>query len=222
MDIVDFLFPKTCLECGKGNHYLCNKCLFKVPYANTICPVCERFSFFGATHEKCRRDNCLDGIINLWMYRGVIRKTIIKLKYKFAFDIAKELGLLAEIELRKFKTKDTNTIVPIPLYKTRNNWRGFNQTEMLAKEISTIKGWRVLPLLENSKKTDPQVTLSRVERYYNEHLFVCNKKIDTLDKSKRIFVFDDVWTTGSTIRGACDTLKRNGFKSVWGLTIARS
>lgn len=222
MEILDLIFPKKCLTCKKAGKYICPNCLFKVPFTNSICPVCEKFSYFGKTHDKCLLDDSLDGLINIWMYRGVIREAIIKIKYKFAFDIANELSSLTKIELLKYKIPDNTLTIPVPLHTTRKNWRGFNQSELLAKKISKQTGWSIdTDIISKVKVTVPQVKRQRLERYKNEKgSFVVNKKPS--QGFERVLIFDDVWTTGSTIREIGKELKRNGYNNVWGLTIARS
>ena len=130
MDLDDFLFPRSCFECGKNGQYLCVACLKKVKTSRQICINCERRSVDGLTHIKCKTPLSLDAPISVWNYEGVIRKALLKLKYKFAKDISKELVT----ELHRYLISDKVSFpkdlicVPIPLTRQRKNWRGLNQS----------------------------------------------------------------------------------------------
>ncbi|MGB6839061.1 MAG: hypothetical protein WBD86_01440 [Microgenomates group bacterium] len=145
------------------------------------------------------------------------------MKYKFASQIAQELASYAADEIlknRHFLPKNA-LLVPIPLYWQRKNWRGFNQAEEIGKIMSKKLGWDFNKnLLIRKTSTKPQVELRGKERKQNiRGVFKLNKP---LDKIKPIILFDDVWTTGSTIKEAAKVLKRNRAKTVWALTITRS
>ena len=248
MGVIDLLFPISCLECGKGEGYICNDCLSKIPKAKLFCVECHRSSIDGATHTKCRKVRSIDFAYSSWDYSGVVRKAILKLKYNFAYKIAEEL---AEKFVEKVKRDvpilpKEAILVPIPLYKLRENWRGFNQAEELGKMTAKKMGWVYEPdLLIRNKKTTPQTELKGKERSSNllgafsikkgyelREYGVCGKGFEA-NKLKNdphnsfstihnscVILFDDVLTTGSTLKEACKVLKRKGVKNVWGLTIA--
>ena len=111
--------------------------------------------------------------------------------------------------------------MPIPLHWTRNNWRGFNHVEEVGKILAQLMGWEMTNLLERSKMAKQQVGLKGKERKENvQGVFnlVPNPPASSLDT---IILFDDVWTTGSTMLEATRVLKQAGFKRVWCLTLAR-
>src|SRR5260221_6689885 len=110
MDLLDLFFPKSCLECKKPGKYICSDCLAKVEVLNR----------FNPTTKTC----------SIFRYEGVIRKAIIKIKYNFAYDVASELANIC-VENCKFLPAQAGKIencilVPIPLHKRREYWRGFN------------------------------------------------------------------------------------------------
>jgi len=224
MGLFDLIFPKNCLECGKNGKYICNICLEKTSKSLQLCPVCAKFSLNGKTHTLCNKPLGLDGLISFWKYEGVIRKAILALKYKFAEDITKELSVLGSNELENYKLQIKNCIlIPIPLHKRRKNWRGFNQAEVLGEKISNQLSWGYEnEILVRKLASTPQVKLGKNERLRNlSGKFAVNKsKVDSSQfVDKTIILFDDVWTTGATMRESCKTLKRSGVKNVWGLTL---
>ena len=90
MSLADFVYPKKCLGCKKSGSYLCKKCLSEAKFAGQICIKCRRAAIDGVTHSRCATPWGLDGNISIWVYRGVIRKAILSVKYKFLHDIGME------------------------------------------------------------------------------------------------------------------------------------
>ena len=113
-------------------------------------------------------------------------------------------------------------LISVPLYKKRQNWRGFNQVEILAELISTKFGVKYEKgILARKKPTSSQVGLSRKSRMENVRgAFECANKNFVV--GKKLLLFDDVWTSGATLKNAGVVLKRAGAEEVWGLTLARS
>ena len=199
--ILDFLFPKYCLQCKKPGKYICDDCYCKVRPCNII-------------------DN---NNYSIFKYEGVIRRAIISLKYKFAYDIADELSsiITEKLKVNGLWLKNT-TLIPIPLHKHRQNWRGFNQAEVIGGKLAKRMGWKFTPnLLVRNKSTKPQVGLKGLARRQNlSGVFSVNHDC-VLSTVYSVLLFDDVYTTGSTINEAKKVLKNAGFMNIKSLTIAR-
>ena len=225
MGVLDLIFPKTCLDCGRARVYICSDCLAKVRLVKPICPYCEKPSIDGITHVKCQGKFGLDGLIAIWEYEGVIRKALIALKYKYSLEVGHELSslFLQYLPNSKFIIPDSAALVPVPLYWYRQNFRGFNQSDLIGKAVSEAKGWKFVPdLLIKKKSTTPQAELKGDERRQNlKGVFAVNPDHSLITNRYSLILFDDVFTTGSTLMEAAKTLKRSGIKKVWGLTIAR-
>jgi competence protein ComFC len=230
MNLLDLVFPKTCLGCGRGGAYICSDCLALVRIAQPICPYCERASIDGVTHTRCQKKFGIDGLISIWKYEGVIRKAILALKYKYVTLIGQELSGRFLSVLRsqniKYYIPSTGTMVPIPIYWHRQNVRGFNQSIEVGKSIAEAMAWKFLPgLLIKKQPTVSQAELKGNERRQNlKGVFVLDSKyqLDSITScANSTILFDDVFTTGSTLREAAKVLRRVGVEKVWGLTIAR-
>jgi len=235
MGVLDLLFPKNCLNCGLFGQYICSQCLAKIRSASQICPYCEKPSIDGLTHIKCTRKFGLDGLICPWEYEGVIRKAILALKFKYATEVGKELSehfinaikpsnSLAEPDpalQERFLIPASSLLVPIPLHWHRENVRGFNQSIEVGKTVADSLGWKFVPdLLIKKKQTISQVELRGDERRQNlRGVFALNPSYKL--HSTSCILFDDVFTTGSTLIEAAKVLKHSGVEKVWGLTIAR-
>jgi ComF family protein len=179
----------------------------------------------------------LDGLVFLWPYGGVVRKAILGLKYKYASQVAGELASHAVeyLQKRKVVLPIKSTLVSIPLYWFRENWRGFNQVEEIGKLVASSMQWGFRgDLLIRKKLARPQTELRGKERRENiRGVFSLNPnyklRITNYPPGQRpsraggqsLILFDDVLTTGATMKEAAKVLKRSGAKKVWGLTIAR-
>ncbi len=200
MNLLDLIFPKKCLECNKDGKYMCDSCISKI---------------LDGTFDKNN--------FAVFKYKGVIRKAILSLKYKFASDIADELIGVSVGRLNSSKFHKV-TLVPIPLYKQRENWRGFNQSGLLGQKLAVKMKWEFAPdLLIRTKNAHPQVSLKGDERRKNlSGVFSVNSDLTTYYMlHDAIVLFDDVYTTGSTIKEAKKVLEKAGFKNIYSLTIAR-
>ncbi len=120
-------------------------------------------------------------------------------------------------------------IVPVPLHRRRFNWRGFNQSELLANEIAAKSGLEVNNnLLIRWRNTTPQTKIRLMEerRKNIKGAFrvvgMGSKPISTgLLKNKNIIIVDDVCTTLATLNECAVIIKKAGAKNVWGAVVAR-
>lgn len=230
MGLLDWVFPKNCFGCAQAGAYLCATCVnfFKVIH-EPVCPMCHQKSRGGATHPRCRKPHGLDGLVSIFAYQGLSRRVIAKLKYRLITSAFPDIieAAVSMGDLSQFVGGEW-LIVPIPLHASRLRWRGFNQADYLGKAFASYLSLDYeASLLVRHKRTKPQMSLRSQDRAVNiKDAFSLNPKIASAKmhsyKSKNVVLVDDVYTTGATMREAAKTLKRNGFKIVWGLTIART
>ena len=224
MAILDLIFPKSCLGCGKEGRYICENCLSKVRVLKPACPYCEKASIDGFTHVKCRKKYGLDGLTSIWDYDGVIKKAILALKFKYSTEVGRELTsyLVSWLLSNRQLVLSAQCLVPVPLYWHRENVRGFNQAEEIGKIVAEKMKWKFVPdLLIKNKSTVSQVELTVDDRKKNlRGVFSLNSNY-VLSTLYSVLIFDDVFTTGSTLHEAAKVLKHAGVKKVWGMTIAR-
>jgi len=229
---LDLFFPRYCLVCGRLGSWICSQCLNFVKVNDLrICPLCCRPSVNGLAHPGCFQSLGLDGLTSVFVYQGVVKKAINKFKNKLVTDLGETLLelFLTSIGEDKFFCRFLNQekvlLVPVPLFKQRRFWRGFDQAELLGKKISQGLGVDFLPdLLIRLKNTRPQEGLTKAERISNlQSAFIINKKrlANSLTSSYfSILLFDDFWASGATMKQAARVLKKQGFAKVWGLTFA--
>jgi ComF family protein len=180
----------------------------------------------------------------------LITKLVKSLKYRFMNELSGSLGRFMSLFLRDLINKNRLTgndlhegeiwrrldkikgspkiflnlkeslIIPVPLHIKRKRWRGFNQAEVIARELvnyfnldlSTEKLVRI-------KHAKAQAKLGEEERKNNiKNCFAW--KSEELD-GRNVVLVDDVATTGSTLNECARVLKDNGAGEVWGLVVAK-
>jgi len=208
---------RALLDISEFDYCLCNVKPLRLPPGSESgkCPKC--------------RDKKLSGLYSALPYKEkhLTKKLIYQLKYQpYLKDLA---GTLASILIEHFIISGKNTdeiwdngiLVPVPLDKKKMKIRGYNQSEELAKELSKVLQ---IPMISNNlikvKNTKPQMELSKEEREKNlENAFAI--KNPEKFSGKKIFLVDDVYTTGSTMQQCAKVLKENGAKNIWGVVLAR-
>lgn len=220
--VLDILFPIDCIGCGSEGQWICLKCQDNLAYQkDQICIGCGRASKGGLVCTRCGKKWSLDRTLLVFNYDDkVLQKAIKALKYKYAHDIASELGqmLLKFYESKKFAKKNI-VFIPVPLHKKRFRQRGFNQAELLSRAFSSR--YKVdSTLLIRKKYTKAQAKLGEEARKENiKQAFACLKSDEV--KNKIVVLVDDVITTGSTLNECAKILKDAGARKVWGLALAK-
>ena len=213
-----------CLVCGKeifDDEYICDDCKKILPYNDgAICGHCGRKVI--AYEEYC--STCKNFLVSLDACRSVFNyeppiSTLIKhLKYDnrryLSAYFAKRLSMLY---LKSYFNADM--FVYVPMSDKAKKDRGFNQSEMLAREVSKIVNVPTVDCLIKKKETKRQATLNKAERLKNlEDAFrLTDKKIVA---GKTIVIIDDVTTTGATAQTIAEKLKGAGAKQVFLLSVA--
>jgi competence protein ComFC len=152
-------------------------------------------------------------------YKGPVRDAIKSVKYKWQFDVASVLVNLLVFNIWRFSLNKDLVMVPIPLYKNREKWRGFNQAAKLTQLLSEKFNHKYVFLMERVKNTKTQVGLSRKQRKSNiKGAFIVSS--DFKIRGKEFLLVDDVYTSGATMAEACRVLKKAGAKEVWGMVVA--
>lgn len=227
--VVDALFPRFCVECGREGEYICRDCWLFVSEASFICPVCEKSTLDGARHLQCKSKYGMDGLASCWEFEGLMAKVIYAAKYDYAYDTMKSMtkeALRCMAQNRRFDpflsflahAKTVITYVPMTIRKEKQ--RGFNQAKSIAYALAENMSKTVLPLLEKTKETQSQTQLDRVARIEN----IRDTLKATVDAhfTSQVVLVDDVWTSGATMKECARVLKKAGAERIWGFTLART
>jgi len=230
MGFSDLIFPKKCVACKKHGSYLCERCFVFLSFdAKSLCLLCNNPTFNNLTHPKCRRKYGIDGCFSALSYNKTVQKLIFNFKYKpYLTDLRTVLSDLfyeSIIQNEQFQQqirKGEWTLVPIPLSSPKLRKRGYNQAEILAKELAKKFKFPVQDLLVRTRETKTQVGLTNLQRKLNiKDAFLLKPHAVFVLKGKNVLLVDDVVTTGSTLLEASKVLKRGGVNKVFGLTLAR-
>lgn len=213
----------VCLECLAAvrpiDSHTCERCgaeLFGVGIG-PICPVCT-------IEEPAYRRAAAYG-----RYDDVLRKLIHLLKYDRVRPVASVLGrLLSRVvpELFPQPWPERVLVSPVPLHPRRRWHRGFNQSELIARELvrrCDVPGIALAPrsLLVRKRFTESQTGLSRDQRLANlRGAFSVPHPIKVANRN--ILLVDDVLTTGTTVGECARTLQRAGAASIYVVTVARA
>jgi ComF family protein len=229
---VSLLFPPLCHLCREfildaGDVRLCNDCLAKAPpLVSPLCSCCGHpFSGSGKDHlcGSCITDPPPFSAARAALsYENSTKEMIHQFKYGNRVMLRRPLGLLAAAHLNAFAiTFEADLILPVPLHLRRLRERGFNQAVLLGEIFS--KKWGVALSRNNLKRirwTEPQVNLGAAERAANVRgAFAISSEKEIA--GKRIFLVDDVYTTGSTAKECSRVLMKGGAAVVAVLTVAR-
>lgn len=220
-NIIDLIFPEECLSCGKIGETICPICREKiVEISPQLCPFCKVITPHGKLCKRCRKKYALTGVVVYGYYQNdVLGKAVKELKYQNIFSSVTELaGLLGETIKKEGVAFDY--VCAAPISRKRLNERGYNQSDLLAKEIARIFKKPYFTGLVKTRDTKPQVGLTRRER--QENLVGTIKVIKGGEiAGQRILLIDDVITTGATLDECARALREAGARQVWGAALAR-
>lgn len=230
--ILDTLFPIHCISCDQEGFFICETCFSKIELLDfQVCPQCEKLiTEKGAPCEFCKKNQPpLNNLVAATKYTANNLSRLVHLyKYSFATDLRVPLGKLLARIILKNNLPLPDLIVPVPLHRRRLRWRGFNQSELLAKYIADnlTPGFSIpvfSDLIVRQKYTPPQMKIGKyADRRENmREAFAINKKTAGSLAGKRILLIDDICTTGATLSECAKVLKQGGAKRVMAAVIAR-
>ena len=207
--ILDWFFPNRCPCCRTF-----------IDYDKDFCEKCaESMTVYDGAAEIPN----VDGFTAYCVYDINIKNAILRFKhtdrgncyFAFAYRIKSALekcGMNGDIDF----------IVPIPMSKTSRKERGYNQAELMAKELRYMIGVPYANVLMKVRETAQQKTLGREGRANNlRDAFAVDPKFGDIS-GKCFLLIDDVCTTGSTFAEAAKVLKANGAAKVFAASFAKT
>lgn len=240
---LDLLLPRRCAICGRLSAGICGECRKKLPYIRgAVCFCCGR-PLADPDAEYCpacrtQRHAYTQGRA-LYLYTDAVRESLHAVKYHnkreyleyYAQEIAEHLE-------EAVKTWQPQVMIPIPMHPSARRKRGYNQAEILAKELGGILGIQVrCDVLKKVRKTSSQKELDYRARQSNlKGAFAAAEKYTHSGRREgglqeipcgakrylpweRVLLVDDIYTTGSTVHEAAAVLKNAGVKCVYFVAI---
>lgn len=221
---LDCLFPKNCVGCQKEGKWICDKCYSKIVFIKqATCPNCNKLTKDGKFCINCRKKTNLTGLITAAYYEdGPLKEAIHTFKYGGVFDLSKDLGKIMRKTISDQRFAKNTILIPVPLHKKRRSQRGYNQAELLTKQIANSQ-WLIVnnKLIRHKHQKKSQAELSGKARRQN--LIDCFSWVGGSEVTNKIVVLiDDVYTTGATLEECAKVLKKAKAKEVWGLVLAKA
>lgn len=221
------LYPRRCPVCDgivmpKG-HFVCQECHKKLSYVRQpICKKCGK-ELISDRMEYCpdclRHQRSFDYGLALLNYNEAARHSMAKIKYNNKRQYLEFYGAAISRRFEKqILRMRADALIPVPVHPSRRRKRGFNQAELLAREIGRRLDIPVCrDLLVRTRKTLPQKELNPAERLKNlEQAFQVRKAAGNI---RSVILVDDIYTTGSTAEACTRALRQAGVEHVYVLSI---
>ncbi len=221
--VLDVLFPSRCVGCGAYGSFLCQACQAELPRARPPrCPICWQPQRGATPCSRCRQERpAFQGARTLYLYEGAAREAVRALKYNYVSALAQPMAQLMARYLEEEESIEADLLVAVPLYGRRQRLRGYNQSALLARELSRLCGLSLAERgLARRRNTPPQARSVDAEAR-KRNVADAFKADRYWVEGKRVLLIDDVMTTGATLSACARALREGGAASVWALTFAR-
>ncbi len=225
---LDVAFPRRCVACGTFGDFLCDPCVAASrPAAAPRCEVCwmpyQRSAVSGQRPgicARCRiRPPAFTAARSAFVYEGAIREAVHALKYTGLTAIAPVLGAMMAERFADW-APPVDAIVAVPLAGHRLRERGYNQTELLARELSRVTGLAVAReslVRKGHSQAQARQPDEDARRASVASAFAAGRRSIT----GSVLLLDDVLTTGATLDACARVLLSAGADTVFVLTLAR-
>lgn len=227
MELISILYPRKCPVCetiipdipGKVAPRVCLTCNQKLQYIHSPrCFQCGK-QLYEEKEEFCNdckvKKHLFKQGIGVFGYDENIKDAIYRFKYHNQRNYAKFFGeVIASRYGYQIRHWNPDVIIPIPLYRIKYYQRGFNQAELVAKELGNILQIPVdTKSLVRNRKTKPMKELNDEERTKNlQNAF--NLTADIV-KYKKVLLLDDIYTTGATMDACSKVLLEAGVEEIY-------
>lgn len=220
MTLLDLVLPPSCAGCGRYGAAICPACR-----AN-LRPLASASVAFLASDPSVVVGDALTLATAAFAHRDEAQRILRRLKYGGGRALA---GLLAELALPAFNrlvaVSGPAALVPVPLHRSRQRDRGYNQAELLAAELARRSGLRMWPALVRRRATQRQHSLDRSTRLRNlsraMELSTTRPPLVVGGPLPTVLLVDDILTTGATLEACAVILRAAGVPAVYGFAVAR-
>ena len=220
----ELFFPRFCMGCGYIGAYVCLPCELKMKrLQKSLCFYCEKPSFLGLTHPKCKKEKGIDGHISLYQYDGLFKKLLQESKYRGAHLVLRSLLDFPQLaimqELCRWRSIYNPCVVSVPLHPQRVKERGFNQSDIVTKHYFMSERFMRGDILKRIINTDHLANIGNKmkRRRHIRGAFVYQG--DAIPKT--VLLVDDVITSGSTVLECARVLKEKGVQNVLAFSLAK-
>lgn len=209
--LLKLIYPDVCGICNQLNRAgICKNCKLKLEELDIT------------RIRKYTNQNFKEHMY-IYKYDREIRNILLDYKFNNKSYLYKTFAELIEENNKVIEyIKKFDIITSVPLHKKRLRERGYNQCELILNKLRRdLKELNIdNKILIKIKNTKIQSTLNKKERMENiKDAYILNKKKDI--KNKRVLLFDDVYTTGSTVNECAKVLLEHGATEIGILTFSK-
>lgn len=223
--VLNFLFPPVCGIClKKDKNWICDECLNKLNSELKLKKIRIDKNNSEKIYKVIYKTNNIIKIFYLFEYKDLIRKKIIEFKFNDKSYLYKTFSNIILKNKKICKLLNSyDIIIPVPMFEKKKSKRGYNQTELISKEIAkrldiTFNNNILFKIKEN--KT--QSLLNYHERKQNViNVYKINDSEMKNVRNKKIILFDDIYTTGFTVKECIKELEKLNPKKVDVLVLAK-
>lgn len=220
----DIIMPRYCCVCGRRllskERHICLYCMGDFPFTynwrETRNSMADRFNALicaDAPETAAGRKEPYAYAAALFLYRddAPYREIQHSLKYKGDIGTGRYFAhMLGERVAAADHFKDADTVIPVPLHPVRKWTRGYNQAEIIAREIAICTGAELCTgILRRKRYTRTQTKLKAEEKMQNVRnaFSVRERSKGKLLSCRHIILTDDVFTTGATMYSCFRTIR---------------
>jgi ComF family protein len=208
----DLLFPAKCPFC----HDLLEDS------AAPVCPACRKTLPWLTGTATERRVDFAQGCISPLGYRGQVPEAIHRYKFSGVRAYGAPFGALVAQCVREHPALEADLVTWTPLSRRRLRERGFNQAELMAREVGKQLSLPAVPTLCKTRHTGPQSDLKEAPERRANALNAYDSLPTCEITGKRLLLVDDVVTSGATLSECARVLCQAGAGSVWCATLAQA
>ena len=199
------VFPPRCILCGRE--------------ADLVCDSCRRSLPMRLDPDALPKLSGIRAARSVWPYEGNVREIVRRYKYNGLRSLAPLLAAEMADVLRDWNPP-VSAIVHVPAHHARLRERGFDQAELLAREVSNIVGILSVSALSRVRETAVQARAINVSKRAENVSGAFEVPDATQIRRANVLLIDDVMTTGATLRESARALRKAGAAAVWALTLA--
>ena len=223
--VLNFLFPPVCGIClKKDKNWICDECLNKLNSELKLKKIRIDKNNSEKIYKVIYKTNNIIKIFYLFEYKDLIRKKIIEFKFNDKSYLYKTFSNIILKNKKICKLLNSyDIIIPVPMFEKKKSKRGYNQTELISKEIAE----RLDIMFNNNilfkiKENKTQSLLNYHERKQNViNVYKINDSEMKNVSNKKIILFDDIYTTGFTVKECIKELEKLNPKKVDVLVLAK-
>lgn len=220
---LDIINPQgiKCVVCGrdvaKDKHGFCDSCKKDLPLNARVCQKCgiDLRTMDTFCDECAKRDLAFDMARSVCRYEGLAQKLVYRLKFGGQKYLSKPMAHLMVEVLRK-QDWQFDAVAFVPSSKETFKKRGYNQSQLIARDICDIINKPLVDLAEKSKDIPPQEKKTYDERFESMRGIFAIKQTPP----ESVLIADDVKTTGATLSEMAKLLKKHGCKKVYCITFS--